>query len=287
MPEGDTVKRTAGRLQRALAGQPLLVAEVRWGTLAAGGLAGATTTEVVSRGKHLLHRVDRGLTVHSHLRMEGQWRIEAAGSPDAARVGRRLDVRAVVGTGTWTAYGLRLGMLDIVRTRDEDALVGHLGPDVLGPDWDADLARDRVLASGASIGAALLDQTNLAGVGTMWAAETLFVERLPPWSPATPDAVAAVLARVHQLMSAAVGHALQTSTGIRRDGENTYVHARSGRPCRRCGDGIRVAPIGPAGRERTMFYCPTCQGGLAPTDTGGPQAPLGSGRASGRRRRPG
>lgn len=77
-------------------------------------------------------------------------------------------------------------------------------------------------------------------------------------------------------MTANLPHAVPTSTGIRRDGENTYVHARSGRPCRRCGTTIRVAQIGPPTRERAMFYCPTCQDGLAPGDDGGPIAPLGS-----------
>jgi endonuclease-8 len=77
-------------------------------------------------------------------------------------------------------------------------------------------------------------------------------------------------------MTANLPYAVQTSTGIRRDGENAYVHARSGRPCRRCGTTIRVAPIGPPTRERAMFYCPSCQGGLAPGDSGRPIAPLGA-----------
>ena len=77
MPEGDTVWRTATRLHQALAGQRLTGAELRWGALIDLDLVGATTTEVRSRGKHLLHRLDTGLTIHSHLRMEGQWRVEA------------------------------------------------------------------------------------------------------------------------------------------------------------------------------------------------------------------
>ena len=70
-------------------------------------------------------------------------------------------------------------------------------------------------------------------------------------------------------------------------GEEAYVHARSGRPCRRCGDTVRVAMAGVAPRDRTIFSCPTCQGGLAPTDDGRPQRPLGSTPPARRSRRPG
>lgn len=282
MPEGDTVWRTAQRLHKALAGESLVTSDLRFPSVATVDLRGGTTLEVVSRGKHLLHRIEhdgRGVTVHSHLKMEGQWRVEA--TDDARGWLRRADLRAALSTTTWTALGLRLGTLDVVPTEREAELVGHLGPDVLGPDWDAMAAVANLCASETTIGAALLDQRNLAGVGTLWASESLFIERIHPWAPARslePTAVDAVVNRAHSLLVAARAHPIQTSTGSRRKGEETFVHARSGRPCRRCGDTIRVAMIGPAGRERTMFSCPTCQGGIAPTDDGRPQRPLGSSR---------
>ena len=76
MPEGDTVWRTAQRLHQALAGDPLTRSELRWPDLSTLDFRGRVTVEVVSRGKHLLHRLDDGFTIHSHLRMDGQWRIE-------------------------------------------------------------------------------------------------------------------------------------------------------------------------------------------------------------------
>lgn len=279
MPEGDTVWRTAHRLHQALAGECLSRWDLRWGELATSDLTGATTTEVVSRGKHILQRLDRGLTLHSHLRMEGQWRIDDT----AGLTGRALrnpQIRAVVGTDRWTAVGLRLGMLDLVPSSDEASLVGHLGPDVLGPDWDLDAAVANLRGTGATpIGAALLDQRNLAGVGTLWASESLFLEHLHPWADAgslDEQTLTALVVRAHRLIDAARHHAVQSSTGVRRLGETSYVHGRSGRPCRRCGEGIRVAPIGQPPQERTMFYCPRCQGGLGPTDDGRRQQPLGS-----------
>lgn len=277
MPEGDTVWRTADRLHRALAGAPITLSDLRFPEVATVDVRGAQTTEVVSAGKHLLHRLDSGLTIHSHLKMEGQWRVER---PDAITSWlRRADLRAALGTDTWVALGLRLGMLKVLPTAREADVVGHLGPDVLGPGWDPSEAEARLSTSGTVIGAALLDQRALAGVGTMWAAESLFLERLWPWTPAAElDAarLAALVTRIHTLMGQARHHAVQSSTGSRRKGEELYVHARSGRPCRRCGDTVRVAMIGPAGRERTMFSCPTCQGGLAPHDDGRVQRPLGS-----------
>ena len=290
MPEGDTVHRTADRLHRALAGRPVTRADLRWPSAPDVDLRGATTLEVLARGKHVLHRFDTGSTLHTHLRMEGQWRVEHPG-PRTDRTLRRQDLRAAVLTDEWSALGLRLGMLDLVPTTHERDLVGHLGPDLLGPDWDPDRARDALVAHDRTVVEALLDQRVLAGVGTFWASEILFLDRLHPWTPAgqvDERRVDALLARLRRLMEAAVRTGWQMTTGIQRSGQEAYVHARSGRPCRRCGDTVRVAMAGRAPRERTIFSCPTCQGGLAPTDDGRPQRPLGSTpRASGTyRRRP-
>ncbi len=287
MPEGDTVWRTAQRLHAALAGKRIVEADLRWPEISTAELAGRDTVEVVARGKHLLHRISGGLTLHSHLRMEGQWRIEAT-SGLAPRWRGHPQLRALVAADDWTALGLRLGMLDLVPTAREADLVGHLGPDLLGPDWDPDVAARNVLASDVPIGQALLDQRNLAGLGTLWTAETLFVERVHPWAgPAElgADLVARLIVRAHGLLDRARHNVIQSSTGSFRKGETAYVHGRSGRPCRRCGATVRVAMIGEPTRERTMFYCPVCQGGLGPTDDGRPQEPLGSetSRAAGRR----
>ncbi|EWT00281.1 DNA glycosylase [Intrasporangium oryzae NRRL B-24470] len=288
MPEGDTVWRTATRLDEALAGKPIVESDLRWPEISTADLTGRSTLEVVSRGKHLLHRIEGGLTLHSHLRMEGQWRIEAT---PTLKAGWRANpgLRALVAAADWTALGLRLGMLDLVPTSREGELVGHLGPDVLGPDWDPARAADNLLGSGDVIGSALLDQRNLAGVGTMWCAETLFLERVPPWTPVAElgrERVEAVVDRAHRLIDRGRANVVQSSTGSYRSDETHYVHARSGRPCRRCGATVRVAMIGRPPQDRTMFYCPGCQGGVGPTDDGRPQRPLGSGSRSARGSRP-
>jgi len=129
VPEGDTVHRTADRLDAALRDTVVERAELRWPSVPDVDLAGSRTLEVVARGKHLLHRFDTGATLHTHLRMEGQWRVEHPGER-TERVLRRQDLRAAVLTGTWSAFGLRLGMPDLVPTAREEDLVGPLGPDI-------------------------------------------------------------------------------------------------------------------------------------------------------------
>jgi len=305
VPEGDTVLRTARRLDQALSGRPLVRAELRWPTLGDVDLAGRTVLETRSYGKQILTRLaaDTGtgpgvriptasaepLTLRSHLRMEGRWEITRPGPARWPRAGG-VTVRAVLGTDAWTAVGTWLGLLDLIPTRDEHTLLGHLGPDILAPDPDgAALARaaQRIAARpDRTVGAALLDQTGVAGIGTMYMAETLFLQQLSPWTPVAEVELPAILARARRLLEHGASSATPSTTGSSRRGEQNYVHARSGRPCRRCGTMIRVAPVGVAPRERPAFWCPVCQPGPAPADDGRVHGPLGSNPAVGAKRRP-
>jgi len=273
------VRRTAQRLHAALAGRVLTTTDLRWPSLATVDLTGQPVLEVVSAGKHLLTRIGSGWTLHSHLRMEGSWHVHRTGEPWR---GGRPDhgIRAVLANDTWTAVGHRLGMLDLVRTTDEAGLVGHLGPDLLGPGWDAADAARRIAAEPhRPVGEALLDQRNLAGVGTFFMTEALFLRGITPWTPvAEAGDIDALVDLLHRLLTSNADRAVQSTTGDTREGRSQYVHARSGRPCRRCGTTVRVAPIGRAPTDRVAFYCPACQRGPAPTDAGGAQRPLGSSR---------
>lgn len=285
MPEGDVVRRTAQRLHAALAGRILTLSDLRWPSLATTDLTGRGVLEVESVGKHLLTRIDGGVTLHSHLRMDGSWHVHRTGEP-WARARSRDKIRAVLANTEWTAIGHDLGMLDLVPTDAEQTLVGHLGPDVLGPGWDPAEAVRRLAADpGRPVGEALLDQRVLAGVGTFFMAEVLFLRGVSPWTPVGEAGdLDALVALVHRLLQANVTRAVQSTTGDLRNGQQQYVHARSGRPCRRCGSAVRVAPIGVAPQQRSAFYCPRCQPGPTPTDDGRPQAPLGA-RAPGPRPR--
>ena len=110
MPEGDAVWNTAKRLHAALAGQVLTRSDFRVPKFATVDLSGQLVTEVVSRGKHLLIRTDGGFTVHTHLKMDGYWRIQPA---DGARpLGRSHQLRLVLGNTRWLAAGYLLGVTE-------------------------------------------------------------------------------------------------------------------------------------------------------------------------------
>jgi endonuclease-8 len=258
VPEGDVVLRTARRLDAALAGHALVRTDLRWPTVAATDLTGLPVLGTATVGKHLLTRFADGRTLHTHLRMEGSWRVERT-APGARHPGR--GVRAVLVGPRWTAVGLRLGMMDVVRTRDEHLLVGHLGPDVLAPDWDLPHAVDNVRAQGdRGIGETLLDQRVVAGLGTIYMAESLWAHGISPWAPASSVAEPeALLSTARRLMQRSVAATTPTATGDVRPGRENHVHGRAGRPCRRCGNTIAVADVGAAPTTRPAFHCPTCQ----------------------------
>ena len=180
MPEGDAVWLTARRLHAALAGKVLTRSDFRVPRFATADLSGQTVTETISRGKHLLTRTDAGITVHTHLRMDGSWRVR----PAAERASGGHRIRLILANDTWQAVGYLLGVVEILPTAAEERAVGHLGPDLLGPDWDPAEAERRLRADPARpVGEALLDQRNLAGIGNIYKAETLFLRGVDPWRP--------------------------------------------------------------------------------------------------------
>lgn len=282
MPEGDAVWRTARRLHTALAGQVVLRSDLRVPSLATTDLAGRRTIEVVPRGKHILHRLEGDLTLHSHLRMDGRWRTVRAGAATAKKTHEDHTVRALLVTHLRAAVGTKLGMLDLVRTSNEASIVGHLGPDLLDPAFDENLAVHNLQSKPERpIAEALLDQRNLAGIGTIWASEPLFIHGLSPWSTVAEVGdvqVAEVVRMTRRLLVVSCRLGRTTITGRSDTVDDAWVHGRMGLPCKRCGTTVRLAPIGQQPHERVMFYCPTCQGGISPRDTGGVQTPLGHGR---------
>ncbi|MBO8193389.1 Fpg/Nei family DNA glycosylase [Streptomyces oryzae] len=266
MPEGDTVWRTAHALHSALAGQVLARTDFRVPRLATVDLSGRTLLNVTPRGKHLLMRVEGGLTVHSHLGMEGAWRVKAnppgrIGSPGG--FGPAHHIRVLLVASSHTAAGMRLPVLELLRTAEEFAAVGHLGPDLLGPDWDATEAERRLLQDPERpLVDALLDQRNLAGIGNVYAAELCFLARTSPWAPvgslSTP-LPARLLAAAKQLLEANKDRVRRRTTNSPRPDRNLAVYGRENRPCYRCGTPVRTGSHGPPERPRTVWYCPYCQ----------------------------
>ncbi|MGX9884783.1 Fpg/Nei family DNA glycosylase [Streptomyces sp. NPDC002276] len=278
MPEGDTVWQTAERLHTALAGKVLTRSDLRVPKYATADLTGRTVLDVTPRGKHLLTRVEGGLTLHSHLRMDGTWRVYANGRRWSGG-GPAHQIRAILGTADRTAVGYRLPVLELLRTADEHRAVGHLGPDLLGPDWNPEQALANLLAAPSRpLGEALLDQRNLAGIGNIYKSELCYLLGATPWLPvgALPaDRAAKLPAIAKRLLEANRDRPVRNTTSTITNGSthrptggphspDLFVYGRAPRPCLRCGTPIRTADQGDGSRERPTYWCPACQVGPAP-----------------------
>ena len=258
MPEGDTVWKTAQLQNAALAGLVLEKSDFRVPKFATVDLSGETVHEVVSRGKHLFHRVGE-FSIHSHLKMEGAWRVYRSGEKWTKPA---YTARAILDAVGVQSVGFDLGTLEVIKTVDEETAVGHLGPDLLGPDWDADEAARR-LAEAPEVGiyVALLDQRNLAGVGNVYANEIAFLRGALPTRPVgeTPD-LPAVVDLAQRMLQANKQRWTRSTTGDLRPGQTSWVYGRRGRPCRRCGTRLLGGELGRLeGQERVVTWCPRCQ----------------------------
>ena len=157
------------------------------------------------------------------------------------------------------AVGFALGITEVVPRDHEDDVVGHLGPDLLGPDWDEGEALRRLgLEPARPVGDALLDQRNLAGIGNMYMAELCFLAGVHPETPISdvPN-LPRLVRRAKQVLEANKLRVQQTTTGDLRRGQQLWVYARGRERCRRCGTPIVYAEHG--GRPR--YWCPRCQPG--------------------------
>jgi endonuclease-8 len=257
MPEGDTVFLAGTRLRRALSGEVLTRTDFRLPRYSTTDLAGRRVHDVHPRGKHLLFRIEGGITLHTHFLMQGSWHLY---KPGARWRGPAHEVRVVLETAPWTAVGFRLPVIDLVPTDEEDALVGHLGPDPLNETWDEAEAIRRIgELPDRAIGEALLDQTAIAGLGNVYKSETCFLRGVHPETPVgVVQDLAGLVRLAARMLRANRTTGNQITTGIDRPGRRRWVYGRGGESCRRCGTPIRRSG-GAVGEERVTYWCPICQ----------------------------
>jgi endonuclease VIII len=272
MPEGDTIFRAAQTLNRALAGKLVTRFESVFPALTRVAdddpIVGRTIRSVRSQGKHLLMAFSGGLTLRTHMRMNGSWHIYRPGEK-WQRPAR--DMRVLVGTDDFVAVGFNVPVAEFLTDRD---LARHpqlraLGPDLLDAAFGPDAARARVRAHGRdAIGDALLNQRAVAGIGNVFKSEILFVAGIDPFrrvDAMTDEELARVIDVAQNLLRGNVLSREQTlSTAIGRrttrsldPNEKLWVYARGGKPCRRCGTVIEARKGGVD--ARLTYWCPRCQ----------------------------
>lgn len=280
MPEGDTVWRLSEKLQ-PLVGRVIDHSDFRVPTLATASLRGERIERIWPHGKHLFWRCGERV-LHTHLRMDGNWRIHAVGQrwrapAHTARLVIRVDGVELVGHD--------LGLVELWPAKEYDRRTAYLGPDLLADDW---LTAGRWLPTGRdeavrrvssvperTIGEALLDQRNLAGIGNEYRAEVCFLRGLHPASLVANCDVPSIVDLAAKLMRGNLDSPVRTFTGVNRAGEDSFVFGRKHRPCRRCGTSIQSSDLGgaisladaQAGQERVIWWCPSCQP-LAPPRQG-------------------
>lgn len=273
MPEGDSVWRTGRRLNRGLADRVVVRSDFRVPQHATADLSGRRVLGTETHGKHLFTRFDDDVTLHTHLRMDGEWTVLGVGKRLPGRLSG--EVRVLLETDeNRHGLALRMPVVELMRTRDEGRVIDALGPDPLRDDWEAAEAVRRLGADPARpVVSALLDQSLLAGLGNLWVNELLFVRGHSPWTSAgdvdLPRLVAMAARMLRQSISLR-GNG-QVTTGDPRVGHEHWVYGRSGQPCRRCRTPVRHVGEVPGDPERrATWWCPHCQPGPGPeTQRGG------------------
>jgi len=271
MPEGDTIFRAARSLHRALAGRTVTAFESVFPALARidedQPIAGRIVEAVSSRGKHLLMAFSGGLTLHTHMRMNGSWHLYRAGE----RWQRpRRDMRVVVGTDAFVAVGFNVPVAEFLTARELERheSLRRLGPDVAAAADADEMLRRMRQHDRDPIADVLLNQRVLAGIGNVLKSETLFVAGIHPFAQTGTLGDEAL----HRLLQTAVDLIAmntkpRTTADARAFGRRTtnsldpdrklWVYGRAGQPCLRCGTPIEMRKTGL--EARTTFWCPRCQ----------------------------
>jgi endonuclease VIII len=267
VPEGHTLYRLARDLTASFAGRPVHVTSPQ-GRFEAGAalVDGRVLDSVRSYGKHLFARFG-GDTVHVHLGLYGN---VAGGTGDPPPARGALRMRWVAdgpdGSGAWADLRGPTAC-EVLAAPEVDKILARLGPDPLRPRADGAVAHRRIAGSRTAIGALLMDQSVLAGVGNVYRAELLFRHRVSPFRPGRAvdagiwrdmwaDLVTLMRAgvRMGRIVTTRPEDRARRRGAVQRDDAH-YVYRRTGLPCRRCGTEVRTEVM----VGRNLYWCPVCQ----------------------------
>jgi formamidopyrimidine-DNA glycosylase len=271
LPEVETLRRG---LERHLTGRTILGARIAVPKMLKGAITdpavfaaavqGCRIENIGRRGKHLIFRLDCGYYLLLHLKMRGQLIMAAQGAPEEKYLAAVLEVengRELRFHDIWTWGELRLVT--------EAELAAHppfrtMGLEPFAEEWTP-LALHQSLCRRprAAVKAALLDQSVVAGIGNIYADESLFRAGISPLRPAgaLTEAEAAGLHREIRsvLTEATEGGGTASEDYVDTDGQigryTPRVYDRAKQPCPRCGTPLTRTKV--TGRGTT--YCLACQ----------------------------
>ena len=225
-------------------------------------LDGLTFRRATAWGKHLFHHYDGGPIVHVHLGLYGTFREHRTPMPEPRGAVRMRIVGAEHGTDLRGPTAC-----EVLDDAQVSSILARLGPDPLRSDADPAGAWTRISKSRKAIGALLMDQSVLAGVGNVYRSELLFRHGIDPYRPGREldeAEFAQAWTDLVDLMKVGVrrGRIIVVrpehdhgAPPYRTTSPRTYVYRRTGEPCRLCGTAVRTAEM----EGRNLFWCPGCQ----------------------------
>jgi endonuclease VIII len=278
MPEGDTIYRAARALRRALGGKVVTGFETGLAKLARvnddSPLVGRVVEKVESRGKWLLIYFRGDLILVTHMLMSGSWHLYRVG--ERWQMGRG-KMRVVIRTADWeaVAFNVPIAEFHTMRSLERSSQVPKLGPDILSDEFTVEGGVARLAAYGrenpdAEIGAVLLNQRVMAGLGNVYKSEVAFAAGVNPFR-AMRTIIEGEMKRMvdfaQRYMKANVvdgkGEGIVTYSGNRRTAhamdpeQRLWVYRRQGQECRRCGSAVMIRKQG--AQARSTYWCPECQ----------------------------
>ncbi len=282
MPELPEVETIARDLHQHLAGWSIVGVTVREPRVIdsltpqefSERLTGQRIRGVGRRAKYIVFELDSGDRLLVHLRMTGRLLLCAPDEPLSKHTHVVLDLEpvtrsesAAVVTQLRFVDTRKFGRLSLVAPWHLEALDGRLGPEPLLDDFTTQVLSEVLRGRRTKLKPFLLDQRRLAGLGNIYADESLFLAGLHPERAAgslTPDEVARLHAAIRHVLAAAIGNrGTSLSDAEYRDAagekgrhlEHLAVFRHTGRPCPRCGTAIERIRLG----GRSTHFCPRCQ----------------------------
>lgn len=259
MPESDAIYRSAAALRTALLGKELSRFEAPR-LIGIRPSNGRVIEEVHSHGKHIEIIWDDGVVLHTHMRMFGSWHLY--------RVGERWKkpkdhAHVVIVVSDWVAVCFNASVVETFRDFDprRHPILGRHGPDLCRMDAELEECVDRMMnyqESDTAIADVLLDQRVMCGVGNVYRCELLWACEIHPWAlvgSLKRGECRELVMSAFEMVQANLNH---TPHGAATDfNGGLAVYGRQGKPCRRCGDVIKVTHHGEA--HRVLYWCPNCQ----------------------------